>query len=306
MRVLVTGASGFVGRALVVALASSSHTVRAAVGRTEGFDFPAGVEVTPRVDLASAIDWMPLLAGTDAVVHLAGIAHVGSDVADALYDRVNHRATAELAAAAQRAAVKRFVLVSSVRAQCGPTADHVLTEADEPRPTDAYGRSKLAAELAVRAAGVPFTILRPVLVYGPGVKGNFAALARLASLPLPLPFGSFQNRRSLLSRDNLIAAIQFVLSHPTSCGEMYLAADAEPVTLANIIASLRRCCGRSPGLLNVPPSLVGLALRIAGGQSLWERLSGDLVVDPDKLIQSGWRPASGTLPSLVELADGFR
>ena len=128
-------------------------------------------------------------AGIDAVVHLAGIAHAGPGVAEERYDRVNHRATAALAVAAHDAGVSRFVFVSSIRAQTGPAAERVVSERDTPRPTDAYGRSKLAAERAVAASGVPFTILRPVLVYGPGVKGNLRALMRLAALPIPLPFG---------------------------------------------------------------------------------------------------------------------
>jgi nucleoside-diphosphate-sugar epimerase len=295
MRVLVTGASGFVGRALVIALATSGHEVRAATRRRLGpFDFPAGVEIMPHADLASPIDWLPLLANVDAVVHLAGIAHVGSDVPDALYDRVNHVATAELAAAANRTGVQRFVFVSSVRAQSGPIADHVLTEADEPRPTDAYGRSKLAAEAAVRASDVPFAILRPVLIYGPGVKGNFAALAQLASLPLPLPFGSFHNKRSLLSNDNLVAATEFVLRDCASSGETYLVADPEPVSLAEIITSLRHGLDRSPALLPVPLWTVRAALKMVGQSTMWDRLSGNLMVDPKKLLTAGWRPTSDT------------
>ena len=301
MRVLVTGASGFIGNALVIALGATGHEVRAALRRPGQFDFPIRVEIVRHADLASPIDWMPLLVSVDAVVHLAGIAHVGSDVPDALYDRVNHLATAELAAAAKRAGVKRFVFISSIRAQSGPTADHVLTEADDPRPTDAYGRSKLAAEAAVRASGVHFTILRPVLIYGSGVKGNFAALARLAALPLPLPFAAFRNMRSLLGRDNLITAVLFVLGNTASSGETNLVADPEPLSVADIIAAVRQGLGRSPGLLNVPPSLVHMLLRISGRESLWSRLSGDLVVAPDKLIHAGWRPRSDTRAALARI-----
>jgi UDP-glucose 4-epimerase len=302
MRVLVTGASGFLGHALTIALADAKHEVRAGMRRAGRLDFPGDVAVVPYADLASPLDWRPLVAGIDAVVHLAGIAHVGSDIPDALYDRINHQATGELAAAAKQAGVKRLVFMSSVRAQSGPTADHVLTEADRPLPTDAYGRSKLAAESAIRASGMPFTILRPVLVYGPGVKGNLAMLERLAALPLPLPFGSFRNQRSLLSRDNLITAVQFVLDNAASTGETYLIADAAPVSLAAIIAALRQGFDRSPGLMNVAPFLVRQALRITGRESLWSRLSGDLIVDPKKLIDAGWRPASDTLAALAAMA----
>ena len=135
-------------------------------------------------DLARPIEWRPLLRDMEAVVHLAGIAHAGSGIAEEVYDRVNRAATAGLAAAAAKAGIRRLVFVSSIRAQAGASSDHVLTEDDPPHPTDAYGRSKLAAEEAVRTSNVPFTILRPVLIYGPGVKGNLASLLDLVAVAL--------------------------------------------------------------------------------------------------------------------------
>ena len=177
-RILVTGASGFVGRAVIAGLAESGQTVRAAVRRPPAPPFAAAVEVAEHGDLAATVDWRPLLAEVDQVVHLAGIAHSGRHTAPELYDRVNRDATAQLARAAAQAGVRRLVFVSSIRAQVGSFADHALTEDDPAAPTNAYGRSKLAAEAAIRDAGAPFTILRPVLLYGPGVKGNFALLMR--------------------------------------------------------------------------------------------------------------------------------
>ena len=184
-------------------------------GKLPQLPFAAGVEIVQHPDLSHSFDWAPVLDGVEHVVHLAGIAHTGGGAA-ASYDRVNHAATAELAAAAARAGVRRLVFVSSLRAQSGPAAEHVLTENDDAKPTDAYGRSKLAAEAAVRAAGVPFTILRPVLLYGPGVKGNFALLLRAARSPWPLPVKDFTNRRSLLGIDNFISALRFVLATPAT------------------------------------------------------------------------------------------
>lgn len=301
-RVLVTGASGFVGKALVASLLREGRPVRAAIRNPEAQSIPEGAGAVAIPDLAEAVDWWPLLDGVDAVVHLAGIAHVGPDVDPELYDGVNHIATASLVAACAEAGVRRFVLMSSVRAQSGPAAPHVLSERDEPQPSEPYGASKLQAEAAVQDSGVPWTILRPVMVYGPGVKGNLARLVRLAASPWPLPFASLRARRSLVSVDNLIAAISFALTAPAALGEVFLVADPEPVSLPEILAALRRGAGRRPGLLPFPPALLHALLGLAGRDDVWKRLGGDLVVDPGKLIAAGWQPQGDTLGGLAQLA----
>ncbi|HKD27124.1 MAG TPA: NAD-dependent epimerase/dehydratase family protein [Xanthobacteraceae bacterium] len=299
-RVLVTGASGFIGRAVVPALLTAGYNVRAAARRTPAFAPP--VETAIHGDLSAGIDWGPLIAEVDFIVHLAGIAHSGSGVAAARYDLVNHLATAALAEAARAAGVTRVVLVSTIRAQTGPRSDCVLTEDDPPRPTDPYGRSKLAAEIALAHSGVDFTVLRPVLVYGPGAKGNLRALARLAALPVPLPFGAFTNRRSVLSVHNLVAAIAHVLRHPASGGETYAVADLQPVSLADMLTALRAGLGMSPRLLNAPPELVRLGLAMLGRSRNWDQIDGQLVVDPSKLIAAGWRPDLDTVVGLGTMA----
>jgi UDP-glucose 4-epimerase len=306
-RVLVTGASGFIGRALVSALLSSGYEVRATSRSKPCFAPP--VETASHGDLRDGDpggDWLPLLAGVDAVVHLAGIAHTGAGVSATDYDRVNHHATAGLAAAAAKAGVKRMVFVSTIRAQSGPSADHVLTEDDAPAPTDPYGRSKLAAEIALARSGIEVTVLRPVLVYGRGVKGNLHALARLAALPLPLPFGAFTNRRSLLSIDNLVAAIAFVLRDPRSSGATYIVSDPEPVSLGEIVKALRAGLGRPPGLLNVPPGMIRRGLTVLRRDRHWDQLAGELIVDPAKLMMAGWRPQTDTAAGLAAMAMGNR
>jgi nucleoside-diphosphate-sugar epimerase len=300
-RVLVTGASGFVGRAVVTAFAHDDMAVRAGVRRPPRPEFAASVEVVQHADLSQRVDWEPLLAGVDHVVHLAGIAHTGG-VAAALYDRVNNHATAELAAAAARAGVRRFIFVSSVRAQSGPSADHALTERDPPAPTDAYGRSKLAAEAAVRTSGVPYTILRPALFYGPGVKGNFALLLRAARSRWPLPVKDFVNRRSLLGIDNFISALRFVLPSAAAIGETYIVADPGiPPRLPDLIATLRRAQGRRPLIMPLPPHYLETPLRALGRDGLWQRLGGNLRADPAKLIAAGWQPAHDTGAGLAAL-----
>jgi nucleoside-diphosphate-sugar epimerase len=297
-RVLVTGASGFVGQPLVHALVRAGYAVRAATRRPMSFPDPVDVVIVP--DFAGPIDWQPILFGMDVVVHAAGLAHAdSSDDSFGVFDRVNRVATLELARAATSAGVQRFLYISSVRAQIGPSAVGVVREQDEAHPTDPYGRSKLAAESAVRAAGVPFTILRPVVVYGPHPKGNFKSVVQLAASSWPLPFGGFNSRRSLLGIDNLISAIVFVLDNPATVGETYLVADPEPVSIRELLAMLRKARGHRPRLINIPPKLFQFAFILINRTQLWERLGGELVVDTTKLGSLGWRPALDTY-------DGFR
>jgi nucleoside-diphosphate-sugar epimerase len=299
MRVLVTGASGFVGRPLASALANAGHQVRAATRNAT--QLAAGVEHVQLCDLAGTVDWTPLIAGCDAVVHLAGIAHVGLAIPDQLYDRVNHQATRALIQAAEAAGVRRFVFVSSIRAQTGPAADHVLTEKHPPRPTEPYGASKLAAEKAVAASRLSYVILRPVLVYGPQARGNFATLMRVAALPIPLPFGGFTNKRSLVSRDALIDAIKFALEVGVG-GETFIVADRAPIAFRDMIAALRRGLGRAPGLVTLPHGLIRAPLRLAGRADILERIDGELIASPAKLIESGWQGPANTAIALERVA----
>lgn len=302
MRVLVTGASGFVGRALTQSLSRAGYHVRAAARDRSKVPAAEFVEAVPMPDLSRPVTWRPLLADVDAVVHLAGIAHVSAKVPKEQYDRINRLATKELALQASLMPnVRRLVFVSSIRAQTGPAAEHVLTEDDPPQPTDAYGRSKLAAEGFVRGYGVPYTILRPVVIYGKGARANVAQLARLAALPVPLPFGAFRKKRSLLALENMLSAIQFVLEHPATAGETYLVADPLPVSLAEMIATLRGARGRSPKLVSVPEKWVGASMRGIGKARAWERIGSSLVADITKLRDAGWRPPTDTRHALARM-----
>jgi nucleoside-diphosphate-sugar epimerase len=300
-RLLVTGANGFVGLSLVHALANAGMTVRAAAREPRAIAARPNIEPTTLPDLAMAVDWNSLLTGMDAVIHLAGIAHAGGGIPEAQYDQINRVATESLAQAAAAHGVGRLIFLSSIRAQTGSTACEPLNENLSPQPTDAYGRSKLAAEHAVRRSGVPFTILRPVVIYGPGVKANLGTLLRLADSPLPLPFGSFRNLRSLLAMDNLISAIRFLLERSGPSNETYVVADPAPVTFAEIILTLRAALGRPPRLVSVPPRLVTGALKLTGQSPLAERIGGTLVADAHKLRMAGWKPALDTRRGLAQM-----
>lgn len=300
-RVLVTGASGFVGTALVAALTRAGKQVRAATRHPAAVAFPADVELVAVPDFGQPVDWSPILTGIDSVVHAASIAHARSKLDASIHDRVIHLATADLAEACVGAGIRRFIFLSSVRAQSGPAASTILTEGDAPRPKGPYGRAKFGAEAALRASALSWTILRPVAVYGPGAKGNLASLMRLADSPWPLPFASFSNRRSLLGVDNLIGAICFVLGAEATAREIYLVADPQPLTFAEIVAALRLGAGRAPGLFPVPAKLFQAGLSLVGRVDIWERLGGSLVVDPAKLMAAGWRPDPDTRAGLARM-----
>src|SRR4051794_5017388 len=255
LRILVTGSSGFIGSAVSSALAAAGHPVRMASRRPNNTPNKDVMEWMKLPDLENDVDWNPFVEGMDIVVHLAAIAHRGHvDSGD--YARANRLATASLAKACQRHTIKRLIFMSSIGAQAGSAADHVVTEADEPWPITAYDRAKLAAEEEIRRSGVPFTILRPVIVYGPGAKANIALMMRIAALPVPLPFGAFKNQRSLLSIENLVQAVILCLDSPQTLNQTFIVCDEEAITLADMLATMREAAGRPPRRLSIPPLAV--------------------------------------------------
>ena len=298
--VALTGATGFIGRHLLRELPKRGYRVRVLLRR------PAALppEATGAVvgDLARPQNMAAALAGVDAVIHSAGIAHAMSGVPEDDYRVLNTEATVGLARAAEKARARRFVFLSSIRAQTGPTADGVLTEAQEARPTDPYGRSKLAAEEGLAALGIDWVALRPVLIYGPGVKGNMAALLRLARSPYPLPLGGLTAKRSLLSLDNLTAAVDTMLAAPEPLRRPLIVADPEPLTVPGMIAALREGLGRGPGVFPVPGVLMEAAFRALGRSEAFERLAGSLVASPAALRDLGWVPPVETRAGLSALA----
>lgn len=284
--VLVTGSDGFLGRHLVPYLAARGHKVVAASRTTPAVRGPNIVTV-PLPDLSRPLDWQPLLRQCDAVVHLAGIAHTFAD--EDLYDRVNHQVTKELALAAARGNI-HLVFVSSIAAQSGSSSDRELTEDDPPRPNNAYGRSKLAAELAVRASGVSFTILRPVVIYGDGEKGNFATVHRISRLPISLPFGALTAQRSVLSVENFNSAVATALANPRARGETFIVSDPAPLTVPEVIARYRVRLGKRRWLVAVPEKWLELSLKALGQGAIWQRIGCPLIARPSKLLAAGWEP----------------
>lgn len=299
MLLALTGATGFIGQHLLRELPKRGHRLRVLLRRPATAPLNAASAVIG--DLARPMNMSAALEGVDAVIHSAGLAHAMSGVPEDDYRVLNTEATIGLARAAGRAGARRFVFLSSIRAQCGPSADAVLTETMEPHPTDAYGRSKLAAERGLAELDIDWVALRAVLVYGPGVKGNMAQLMRLARSPLPLPVGSLRGRRSLIALDSLTAAIETVLTAPAPLRRAVIAADPQPLTIAQMIAAMRQGLGRRPGVFPLPSRLVELMLKAAGRDDDYQRLSGSLVADPAALMRLGWTPAMAPDAGLARL-----
>lgn len=298
--IALTGATGFIGQWLLRELPKRGYRLRVLLRRPSAVPMEAASAVVG--DLARPQNMAAALADADAVIHSAGVAHAMSGLPEDDYRVLNTEATIGLARAAQRAGAKRFIFLSSIRAQSGPTADHVLTEDLPPQPTDAYGRSKLAAEQGLAKLDLDWVALRLVLVYGPGVKGNMAELLRLARTPYPLPLGALHGRRSLLALENLAAAVDTVLAAPAGLRRPLIAADPAPLTIPEMIAAVRRGLGRAPGLIPVPPSLLKTALRATGRTEVYQRLAGSLVVEPAALLRLGWTPPVATAEALAALA----
>ena len=311
MRIAVTGAGGFVGRALCRALATGGHTVIACIRSDEG---PEGADEVRRItDITERDSLCEAFAGVDAVVHLAGRAHVMADGAiDPLaeYRHVNVEGTRAVAEAAADAGVRRVVFVSSVKVNGEGAEGAPYRETDQPAPEDAYGITKHEAERALfdiaQKRGFEAVCLRPPLVYGPGVRANFAALMKLCDSGLPLPFGAItQNRRSLIYVDNLTSAIMAALLHEKAAGQIFLVRDNDDFSTAGLIRALRQALGRPARLIPIPSCFLNLLLRLAGRGAMAKRLLGSLTVDDGTIRAAlGWSPPVTTTDAMIATARG--
>ena len=294
----LTGATGFIGRHLLKGLTARGYRLRVLLRRPT--EMPEGCASVLIGDIAKPYNMSEALAGVDAVIHSAGIARTMSGLPEDDYRLFNTLATVKFARAAERAQVKRFVFLSSIRAQAGTSARGVLTEDQEPRPTDPYGRSKLDAERGLAETGLDWAALRLALVYGPGAGGNVARLLSLARSPYPLPLGGLKARHSLLGLENLVEAADRVLSAGGSLKRPFLVSDPDPLTVPEMIAALRAGLGRRAGLFYVPAPLLKAALRAAGQGA--GPLFGSLVADPAGLRGLDWAPPIATQQGLAALA----
>ena len=298
--VALTGATGFIGRHLLQGLTARGYRVRVLLRRPTAMpDSCASVLIG---DIAKPFNMSEALAEVDAVIHSAGVPHAMTGLPEDDYRLFNTEATVRFAKAAKRARVKRFLFLSSIRAQSGPAAPGVLTEEQEPHPTDAYGRSKLDAEKGLAETGLDWAALRLALVYGPGAGGNVAKLLKLARAPYPLPLAGLKARHSLLGLDNLVEAVDRILTAPAPLNRPFIVADPAPVTIAEIVRALRQGLGRRAGLFYVPPPVLKAALRALGPPIEIAPLFGSLVADPAALRALDWAPPVATQHGLAALA----
>lgn len=314
MRLMVTGANGFVGRALCNALRRAGHAVAAGVRRPCGM---AGEVILPALD-GNAAAWgaaQPSLA-CDVVVHLAARVHVMHEAASdtaSLYRSANATATLALARAATGADVRRFVFLSSIKVNGeGTSAGHPFTATDKPAPKDPYGISKTEAERGLRQiadeTGMEVVIVRPPLVYGPGVKANFASLMRAVQRGLPLPLASVtHNRRSFVALDNLVDLLITCIDHPAAANQTFLASDGEDLSTADLLRRLGHAMGKPARLFPVPPSLLQLGANLLGKGDMAQRLLGNLQVDISHTRDTlNWPPPISVDEGLRRAVAGLR
>jgi len=295
VRVLVTGASGFVGSALVPRLAALPQCEVRAVCRTPPASGSAGAEWLGGPELGPDADWAPLLDGVDVVVHLAARVHVMEPAGRSSpqeFRRINVQGTHRLASQAAEAGVRRFVFLSSIKVN---GEQGRFTEESPAAPADPYGESKRESEQALqdvaRSAPIEMVILRPPLVYGPGVKANFLSLLNAVRRGVPLPFGAIANRRSLVNVDNLVDLIVVCLEHPAAASETFLVSDGEDLSTPALVRRLAAAAGCRARLVPVPGWCLRLGGRLSGQSPAIERLTGSLQVDIAKAKRLlGWAP----------------
>jgi len=306
--VLVTGANGFVGQRLGDCLDRSNwEVIRAVREATNTDDVSVG-------DIGVSTDWSRALAGVDAVVHLAARAHVMRDAAaDPLeeYRRVNVAGSLNLARQAAAAGVRRFVYLSSTKVNGESTEPGSPFTADgRAAPEDAYGKSKQEAEQDLRAlaatTGMEVVIIRPPLVYGPGVKANFLAMLRWLYRGIPLPLGAIHNKRSLVGLDNLVDLIVTCLAHPAAANQTFLVSDGEDLSTADLLRRAAAALGCTARLLPVPPTWLEVGASLIGKRAVAQRLVGSLQVDMAKTCGLlGWAPPVTVDQELRRTAEYF-
>jgi nucleoside-diphosphate-sugar epimerase len=313
MRFLITGANGFLGKPLCAELIRRGQSVRAAVRQPS--QLQDGIEAVIVGNIDGDTDWLNALRGVDVVIHLAARVHVMCEtVADPLaeFRRVNTAGTEHLARCAAASGVKRLVYASSIKVNGEETRDgQKFSWIDVLAPQDPYGISKWEAEQALRRVadetGLEVVIVRPPLVYGPGVKGNFAQMLDVVAKRIPLPLASIRSRRDLIYVGNLADALITCATHPAAVGQTYLVCDGEDISTPDLLRQLAFGMGITPRLFPCPPALLKLAGKLIGKSQQLERLLGSLRIDGDKMSTDlNWVPPYSLRQGLRATAEWHR
>ncbi|WP_150306242.1 UDP-glucose 4-epimerase family protein [Pseudomonas saliphila] len=312
METLLTGATGFVGRAVCARLLAADHSVTALVRNPNA-------SLDERVQLIQNGDFTKGAAACfqqqrDIVIHCAARVHVMNDSATdplAEFRRANVEGTLALASQAAQAGVKRFIFISSIKVNGEGTAlGRPYTAFDEPAPQDPYGISKFEAEEGLKAlaveTGMEVVIIRPVLVYGPGVKANFQSMMNWMNKGVPLPLGAIHNKRSLVALDNLVDLIMTCVDHPAAANQTFLVSDGEDLSTTELLKRTARALGKTPRLLPIPAGLLELGAAMLGKRAVAQRLCGSLQVDIRHTCETlGWQPPVSVDDALKKTADVF-
>ena len=297
MNILVTGASGFLGQHLSYSLSALQHVqLTACVRKVRSLSF---YPVTEIGSIDSKTQWMRVLKDQNIVIHTLGLSYVTNDnVINSLaeFRRVNVDGTTNLARQAAAAGVKRFIFISSIKVNGEQTQSaKPFTADDVPAPEDDYGLSKVEAEVALLQVsdetGMEVVIIRPPLVYGPGVKGNFANMIKVVQKGIPLPLGAVNNQRSLVAIDNLVDFIITCIYHPSAANEVFLVGDGHDLTTTELLQGIAAAMGKPSRLISVPKSVLMFCAVLLGKRAVAQRLLGSLQVDITKARNLlGWEP----------------
>ena len=310
MTILITGASGFIGSRLLERLPTEGTLI---LGRDKPIDFPN--ERFFEVEIGSNTDYSTALKDVDTVVHLAARVHVMNDLVDNpldLYREVNTFGTVNLARQAAKEGVKRFIFVSSIKVNGEATSiDKPFTPSDRRAPEDYYGQSKSEAEQALfdiaKDTGLEVVVIRPTLVYGPGVKANFASLMNLVLKGIPLPFGCItNNKRSLVSVENLVDLIITCTSHPNAINQVFLVSDDSDISTSSMVREMASALGKPKWQLPVPVWCYKLVGKLFNQSSVVDRLTGSLRVDMTHTKKTlDWTPPQTLQDGFKQTAEAF-